>query len=173
MQVSLKTNKKPTLILKRGSDLFISGEDLLALMSVVLSTGASFRFQASGFSMNPFIKDGDTITISPASRVKPALGRVVASISPASNRLVVHRLIGRLGEAFLLQGDNSMGQADGFILPQNILGCVTRVERGGAPVFLGQGPERYLVAFFAKNGWLSGWKKRLRRLKDWFDNLSG
>ena len=46
---------------------------------------------------------------------------------------------------FLIQGDNSANQQDGWIESQNILGCITRVERNNRRIYLGFGPERYLL----------------------------
>ena len=93
------------------------------------------------------------------------MGKVVAFIEPVSGRPMIHRVIGRQRAAFLIQGDNAAGEPDGWVLPQDILGCVTRVERNGRRVFLGLGPERSLIAILARNGWLAMALRRLRALK--------
>jgi hypothetical protein len=156
---------KPALVRHQGEDLAISSEDLLILMREVLAKGARFHFRAKGWSMTPFIKDGDAITIAPSLQEKPALGKVVAFIQPASGQLIVHRVIRRQGPAFLIQGDNNIGQADGLVQAQDILGCVTRVERNGRRVYLGLGPERYLIAQLSRGGRLNALLNRLRALK--------
>ena len=122
--------------------------------------------------MTPFIQNGDVITIAPVTKEKPGLGKVVAFIQPASGHLVVHRVIGRQGAGFLIQGDNALGQPDGLISSKDIIGCVTRLERNGSRVLLGLGAERYLVAILARNGWLKAVLRRLRALKVFF-RLSG
>jgi signal peptidase I len=159
------TPVKPVLFSKKGGDLPISDETLQKLMQDVLAKGAAFQFRAKGWSMTPFVKDGDVITIAPITKEKPAVGKVVAFIKPSFNHLVVHRVIGKQGEAFLIQGDNTAGQPDGLVLPGDILGCVTQVMRDGRQVFLGQGLERYLVAILSRNGWLSSILRRLRAWK--------
>lgn len=134
-------------------------------MQAVLARGALFHFRAKGLSMSPFIKNGDSITIAPLSREHPSVGKVVAFIQPETAGLVIHRIIARQGPAFLIQGDNTAGQPDGWVQPQAILGCVIRVERDGRRLYLGLGPERYLVAFLSRNGWLAGVVNRARALK--------
>jgi len=134
-------------------------------MQDVLSKGAMFHFRAKGWSMAPFIRDGDAITIAPRSQEKTAVGKVVAYIQAPSGRLVVHRVIGRKGPAFLIQGDNTAGETDELVYEQDILGCVTRIEREGHRVFLGLGVERYLVAYLSRHGLLDPVVRRLRILK--------
>lgn len=156
---------KPALSNKQGDDFAISTATLLELMQAVLAKGAVFRFRAKGLSMTPFIKSGDEITVAPASMEKPAVGKVVAFIQPATGQLVVHRVIGRQGSAFLIQGDNAVIQEDELVPPEAVLGCVTRIERDGRRVFLGLGLERYLVAFLSRSGLLARLLWRLRTLK--------
>lgn len=149
------THEKPQLITDSEAGRSINGQDLSSLMQAVLAHGAAFRFRARGSSMTPFIQDGDVLTVSPPSQLKPALGRVVAFIQPESGRLLLHRLVGRQGGRWLIQGDNSLGEADGLIPPQAILGVVTGVERAGRPLRLGLGAERYLLARLSRHGLLT------------------
>jgi len=118
-------------------------------MRAVLAKGASFRFRARGWSMVPFIRDGDVITIAPL-RGMPAVGQVVAFTRPGSGDPVVHRAIARHGAALLIQGDGVPGSADGIIPRESLLGRVTRVERGGKRVWIGLGPERYPIAWLSR-----------------------
>ena len=122
-------------------------------MTAVLEKGSSFRFLAKGFSMTPFIKDGDVVTISPFLGRKVRIGEVVAFISPLTQSLAVHRIIGKRKARFFLQGDN-VPEADGLVSEEQILGYVKRVERQGRIVNLGLGPERRVIAFLNRKGWL-------------------
>ena len=62
------------------------------LLTAVLARGSLFRFQARGFSMSPFIRDGDVLTLAPApDRLR--IGDVVAFINPCNQQLSVHRLV--------------------------------------------------------------------------------
>lgn len=137
-------------------------------MQDVLATGAAFQFRAKGHSMTPFIKTGDLITVAPASKVKPSLGKVVAFIHPVTAHLVIHRVIARRGSSFLIQGDNISPQSDGWVPSQSILGCVTRIQRDGRRVTFGLGFERYLLAPLSRLGLLHLLLKILRTLKNVF-----
>jgi len=147
---------KPALTNQPVDDLLISGETLLEFMREILGRGVDFRFRARGLSMSPFIKDGDLISVSPVSKVKPSLGKVVAFVQPVSGALIVHRVVGRRGTAFLIQGDNTGGKPDGLFQPEDILGCVTGVERNSRQVVVGLGPERFLIAYLSRSGLLRG-----------------
>jgi hypothetical protein len=163
----------PDLSIKSGDNLVISNQMLLELMREVLAKGAVFQFRATGWSMTPFIKDGDAITIAPLMKERLSLGKVVAYIQPATGHLIVHRVIGRQGAAFLIQGDNATGRPDEWVLPQDILGCVLRVERQGRRVRLGLGLERYIIAILSRNGLLLTAMRRLWALKRFLLKISG
>ncbi len=156
-------SQKPALQRKTGDEIAISNETLLALMQEVLARGASFHFKAKGWSMSPFIKNGDAITIAPLSSENLAVGKVAAFIHPGNGNLVVHRVVGRKNGMILFQGDNSFGRQDGLVQQMHILGCVTKVTRQGKPVYLGLGAERYLIAWLSRAGMLKRLRSVLRR----------
>jgi hypothetical protein len=116
--------------------------------------------------MAPFIHDGDVITVSPLPEGRPGVGEVVAFTRPEAGNLVVHRVVARLGTASLIQGDSVDGCTDGIIPPENVLGRVTRVERSGRAVWLGLGPERYVIAWLSRAGLLIPLGVRLARLQN-------
>jgi len=141
--------------LEANPALFHSGLGGLAqLLQAVLKKGALFRFRAKGFSMSPFIRDDDVVTVAPLSRNSTRLGDVVAFVSPYTERLTVHRIVGRKGNSYLTQGDRAP-ESDGLISNIHILGRVTKVERNGKGVLLGLGPERSLIAFLARKGYFA------------------
>jgi signal peptidase I len=119
----------------------------------ILSDGGECRFQANGHSMSPFIKDGDVVTVSPIVRSSPGIGDVVAFIHKETGRLLIHRVVGKNEESYLTRGDNAL-EEDGFTCRANILGHVTKVARSGKKVFLGLGPERFLIAYLNRKGLL-------------------
>ena len=134
---------------KVEGEFSFSGPVLLELIRAVFEKDLPFRFRANGFSMSPFIKDGDVVTVSPLLDVTPRLGDVVAFIRPEAKKLVIHRVLGKKGDACIINGDNNFA-IDGLIPKANILGCVKTVERDGRRVNLGLGPERRLIAFLAR-----------------------
>lgn len=130
----------------------MSGPGLRDLLQAVLARDMSLRFRARGFSMTPFIQDGDVITVAPFSGRKPSLGDVMAFIHPRANKLVVHRGLRQQGDAWQLCGDN-VTVSDGLVPANNIIGRVNRIERNGKQLRLGIGPERIFIAFFKRQNW--------------------
>lgn len=138
----------PALFTKNGGELSLSGPALTRLLRPVLDQGASFRFRARGFSMSPFVKNGDVLTVFPLSG-RPRLGDVVAFAHPGTGKLVIHRVVAKRDGIYLTRGD-SAERDDGPIMEADILGYITKVERNGKEVSLGLGPERYLIAFLTR-----------------------
>jgi len=129
------------------------GEVLPELVKEVVSKGVECRLQVKGYSMSPFIKDGDTITISPVSGSLPRFGDVIAFIHPRTEKLLIHRVVWKSGDTYLLKGEGAL-EPDGLIKKENVLGLVTKVERKGKRIFLGLGPERFLIAMLTRKNLL-------------------
>jgi signal peptidase I len=137
---------------EKGAELSLGSRPFRELLIEVLHRGAAFRFRAKGFSMSPFIKDGDIITVAPLSGDRPRLGDVVAFIDPRTEELVVHRVIGKRDNSrFFIRGDNLPVQKHLVPISQ-VLGKVEKVERGGDAVGLGLGPEKTLIALLSRKG---------------------
>ncbi len=183
----------PRLRRRQGRELLLSGPAQIDLMRAVLARGRSFRVRARGWSMTPFIRDGDVITIAPVRPPHPDphatahsplsaanvtevgkcdVGQVVAFVSALSQRLVVHRIIGRRESGFLIHGDNLSGPVAEIIRPDDILGRVVRIERGGKRVWLGLGPERYAIAVLSQAGLLLPIRSRVAVLRSLFKRRS-
>ncbi len=162
----------PRLFVARVGELRLSGQALLELMRAVLARGLPFRFCARGWSMTPFIRDGDVLTVSPLQQ-SPGLGEVVAFVRPGIEKLVVHRVVARHGAASLVQGDAESEYADRLVLRGNLLGRVIRVERNGRNVWLGLGPERVVIAWLSRLGQLTPLRGRLAAWRKPFLRQSG
>ena len=106
----------------------------MELIEAVHEKGASFRFQAKGYSMTPAIRDGDVITVSPLKDIMPRRGDVLAFRHPERPQMLVHRVLHAKARKYFIKGDNCP-EADGWIPAENILGLITRVERRGRPRF--------------------------------------
>jgi signal peptidase I len=150
----LKTKRtRPEFAFLKGSELSLSGPALVQLLRAVLDKGAPVRFRAKGFSMSPFIKNEDVVTLSPLQNASPGMGDVIAFVLQGKGKLCVHRVVGRKGDFYVTKGDNT-SEADESVPRENILGFVTRVERDGKEVFLGLGPERFVISFLGRRGLL-------------------
>ena len=143
-------------------ELSLSGEAMTGLLQAVLDKRAPFKFKARGFSMLPFIKNDDVVTISPLIDHSIGFGKSVVFIDPQTGKLVIHRVVGQKGSYYFIKGD-SVTNVDGFIPEKNILGIVTKVERKDRVINLGLGPERLIVAFLSKIRFFSFifWIKRM------------
>lgn len=151
----------PELFHKAGSELPLSGSALLELMKAILARDVPVRFRAVGSSMEPFIQSGDVITVAPLHKHRPRIGEVVAFIHPENKKLVVHRVVAMKADAFVIQGDSSHHFPDEPVSKENLIGSVTQLWREGRKVRLGLGPERLLIAFLSRRGWLILLRERL------------
>jgi len=134
-------------------ELLLSNAALLEFLQASLKKGLPFRVQVKGFSMSPFIKNGDVVTVSPLKNSLPRFGDIVAFIHPVTKKLIIHREVARKGNFYLITGDNTK-KLDSFVPRENILGCITRLERRGKRMFFGLGPERLLIAFLVRENLL-------------------
>jgi len=107
---------------------------IMELIEAVHEKGASFRFQASGHSMTPAIRDNDVITVSPLGETVPRRGDVIAFRHPERPQMLVHRVLHAEGKKFFVKGDNCPA-ADGWVPLENVLGLITQVERKGKTRF--------------------------------------
>lgn len=137
----------------KDQTLPLSAPALKELLQSVIQKGFPFRFKAGGFSMSPFIKDGDILTVSPLGEVPPRIGDVVIFIHPVNQNVVVHRVVAKRENAYLVKGDNTI-ELDRPLPPDCILGRLDRLERNGKGVILGLGPERILIAFLTRSNFL-------------------
>ncbi|UCH92631.1 MAG: S24/S26 family peptidase [Candidatus Aminicenantes bacterium] len=126
--------------------LCLSGPAVMELIQAVHEKGAAFRFKATGYSMTPSIRNNDVITISPLKKIPPSVGEVVAFRHLQTGRLMIHRVVRKKQGSFFIKGDR-LRQMDGNIPLENILGVITRVERGGQTVFW---PDRFRHPLWTK-----------------------
>ena len=77
-------------------ELTLSGNDLYELMGSFHRTGSGCRMkiQCPGYSMSPFIKDRNSVTIKPLENgLSPKFGDIVAIAVHDRKKIVVHRII--------------------------------------------------------------------------------
>jgi hypothetical protein len=122
----------PEVLEFQGSELYDLGSDLV-------DAGASFRFQARGGSMYPFIREGDVLEVVPVPFREFGIGDVVFYRS--GGRLLAHRVIGFVFEAdrvrIRARGDGFL-QEDPPVSEPDVVGRVERIYRPG------RGKERVL-----------------------------
>lgn len=122
-------------------EISLTQHDLAALSSEILNTGGSFCFKARGFSMYPFIRDGDIITVQPVNPLALKKG-AVAFYRSKSNRLVAHRVISRKiydGKVMYKMSGDALLHADEQIDSDQVLGQVVGLQRGSKVIRLDKG----------------------------------
>jgi signal peptidase len=113
----------------------IRDSDLLELSKDIFKTGKSIRFRAKGWSMRPFIRDGDFIVVSPVEYSLIKTGDVVFYLT-AKNKALVHRVIKKSKKdkddriTMFIKGDATFSTPEKTDT-QNVLGKVVAVERNG------------------------------------------
>ncbi len=139
--------------IRDGGEDDLSMEALVELLKAVVEKGRSFRVQALGFSMHPFIRNKNYITISPLSPDRPKLGDIVAFIQEGTGKLVIHRVVRSKKNQYLIKGDNTSAP-DGLVPKGNILGYVTKIDKDGKTLRFGSGPEKVFIAFVSRKNLL-------------------
>jgi signal peptidase I len=139
--------------------IFLNHSNLLKLNRELLERDVSIRFQARGFSMRPFIQNGDFITVSPIDNSCIRIGDVVL-YSTAKDTVVVHRIINKYGKNgnmnLVIKGDASFSSPEKVDM-QNVLGKVVSIERNGRERRLDTKPYRIIGLFFAGISPFSRW----------------
>jgi len=126
----------------------------LQLIADILGRNIPVRMTAWGSSMQPFIRDGDVITINPLGTKNPEPGDVVAFVIPQVSKLIVHRIVKKETGSFLMRGDNN-SQFDGWIENADILGVITTIQRGKRIWNCGSGWKKKVIAWLSRHNVLS------------------
>ena len=108
-----------------------SAQDFLELSELVLKKGDCFRFRAQGWSMSPFIRNGDLIQVKSVSPLNLKYGDIIFYHNHRE-RVIVHRIINKdkVNDSliFLVKGDSSQGKAE-YVYQENIVGKVVAIEK--------------------------------------------
>lgn len=109
-----------------------SNVEFLELSREILEKGETLRLSAVGWSMDPFIRDGEAIHIAPVRKTSLRYGDIILYCS-RDKKFFVHRIVKRqkIGglPAYLVKGD-SLIRPDGVVRPQDVLGKVIAIEKG-------------------------------------------
>jgi hypothetical protein len=127
-------------------ELVIGSGDFQALAADILRSGSVLRFRARGISMDPSIVDGDVVEVRRVHSGQVRVGDVILARS-AGQRLVVHRVVARTGDAhsptLTTQGD-ALQHPDRPIGLDQVLGRATAVSGDAGRRRLDRGVGRCL-----------------------------
>jgi signal peptidase I len=114
--------------------------------------------RATGNSMEPLIRPGDTLLVECRGSDRARKGDVILYRTQPAGTLVchrVHRIVVREGRSiYRVRGDNSL-HFDAEVRPSDILGTVAAVSRGGKVFVLGMPAAALLAArlrYWARRG---------------------
>ena len=129
--------------------LHVENKEFLDISEEILEKGKQFSFMARGNSMSPFIREDDTVVISPISGTIGVGDIVLAKTNQGTP--VLHRIIKFSPIGVVTKGD-AVREDDGFIPAENVLGKVVQVSGEGFNFHLNF-PFKYLITkrkFFEK-----------------------
>lgn len=116
--------------------LLAPGKEMVAVLQEVLARGNRVRMHVRGWSMRPWLQDGDIVWIEPAGPGDIRPGDVVLYRTD-DGRPLVHRVRRRAGRGenarFYIQGDSDSALGE-WVRTAQVLGRVVRVERNGRRV---------------------------------------
>jgi signal peptidase len=96
----------------------------------IISQGRSVQITASGYSMFPFLRKGDLLTVEPAPIEQIKRGDIV--VYEFNEKWIAHRVIqinhNSEGLEFLLRGDTCVA-FDPLVNKENFIGAVTEFQR--------------------------------------------
>lgn len=124
-------------------ELVIPAELYDELARAVLGKGGCLRFTARGFSMHPFLRDGDTVVVKPveASQLEPGS---VAFCRSSTRKLVAHRVIAvdstpDAADSVIIVRGEAAPRPQEKVRSADVLGQVVSVERSGRVMSLDRG----------------------------------
>lgn len=147
--------------------------DLLELSKDIFRRGKSIRFQAKGWSMRPFIRDGDFIVVSPIENSSIKAGNIVFHLT-TENKVMVHRVIRKHKKGnrmiMFIKGDATFSSPEKVEM-QNVLGKVVAVEKNGQKKRLDTKFYQIKGLLFAGISPFSQWTYPfLSKIKKYFNN---
>ena len=98
----------------------------IKLLAAFKKAGKSFELTVTGYSMNPVLYEGDTVTVSPGESYN--IGDVLVYIYNGSE-LLIHRLIEIKDGNFYCKGDNALRMEK--IPADQIFGKISAIRRNG------------------------------------------
>ena len=112
-------------------ELHLEMADFGSIAIEIIETGTSIRFRAHGFSMRPFISDGDRLEVQSCRSEDLKTGDIIL-FQTKHEGILVHRILKieyeTDGILIQTQGDANP-QPDSWIQQDNIIGQVIRIER--------------------------------------------
>ncbi|NWF76343.1 MAG: signal peptidase I [Nitrospirae bacterium] len=128
-------------------EIGLDRDELGVLTEEIIGRGGSFSFKAHGWSMYPFIHDGDILTVGPVSTNELKSGDIILYKS-LDDGVVVHRVIGKTKvgntEILKVRGDALIGSPE-YIATTQVIGKAIKQRRTSNVVDLQKGGSKFLA----------------------------
>lgn len=115
-----------------------------------LARGALIRLHVSGNSMAPLVERGDVVLVRPVNLEDLHRGDLL--LVEQGGAFLIHRLVAADAHGVRTKGDNA-SQADLPMTPQDVLGRVVAVEKGGRRIELDGGRWPVVSRLLGLLGW--------------------
>ncbi len=123
--------------------------------------------------MFPFIKDGETVLVSPYGQTQPDRGDIIAYIDSSTKDLIVHRIIALTSDMFSAKGDCCL-QKDPIQPQSNILGYISKTSPPKSAFYENKFTKNgQLISFLSKIGFIQFFGIILKYLDKTYKNLIG
>lgn len=123
-------------------------------MEIILASDKKVKIKVYGKSMHPFIKERDILTVYPMIKDDIEVGDVVAIRDIKRKKVIIHRIIKKTTDQYLIKGDNCINP-DGTFHREMLIGKIKKIERSNKNVSFGFGFEKCFIAYLSEKGWLN------------------
>lgn len=133
-------------------EISLNHNEFAELSANILSKKGSLSIKAHGFSMYPFIRNKDIISIQPCSASSLRTGDV-ALYHVDRKKLVAHRIVGsniNHGEIFFKMCADATPDYNEWVPSYNVLGKIVSIQREEKVLHIDKGFLRFISFFWAK-----------------------
>ena len=133
-------------------EIKLKHNDFIDLSVNILGQGGSLQFKAHGYSMYPFIRNGDAVIVHPVDADALSVGDIVFYRN-SLNRLVAHRIIGKSifkNQIILRTRGDAATKSDGWINTDQVLGRIVSVNRKDKVIDLNSPFQRFITILWIK-----------------------
>lgn len=109
----------------------LSQQGLYEALSTLLGKDVACRVKVVcyGYSMRPLISNGNSVLLKPFYPAQYiGIGEIIAIPRPGTKKIIIHRIIDKKENLFLLKGDNCSGN-DGWYVQDTAIGIVERIYK--------------------------------------------
>ena len=139
------------------SEFILTGKAFQHLIASILGADSGYRVRVRGrgFSMIPFIKDNNALTLKPIDPHRGIkFGDIVAVSNKEKNRAVIHRVIRSRNGRYQTKGDGNF-RPDPWCTIEDVIGTVDHIEKSGWIPYTCTRWQNIVIAIASRTGVLT------------------